>query len=347
MSKKFTAPTIRAGILTGIVLELRNQGASVDRLLRKHLGYAGGFADPQEQIPLAKFVSFLEDAALATKDPLLGAKLGARASMEDLGAIGLMLLASTDLQVALRQLCTFFSVLQGATRVELNVRGGTADYSYQIVDPAIWPRRQDAELTLAATCSAIRALLGASWSPVEVHFEHDSTGDDVQHINSALVQIFRAPVFFCQPVNRLILDPKDLIKPVASRGDGMAPHLERYLKEMMRTEETTHDSCVSQVSRIIADRLGRADLELQSIAREMGVSARTLQRRLALEGTSLRDLVRRHRSHIVDRLLKDRKTKMTVIAHDVGYSDATTFSRAFKSWNGATPRDHRDAQVRR
>jgi len=347
MTKQLSAPTIRANVLACIVLELRNQGAAVDRLLRKHVGYAGGFADPYEQIPLARFVSFLEDAAHDLGDPLLGAKLGARSRMEDLGPIGLMFLASANLQIALGQLKKFFSVLQGATRVELDAGCAMPEYSYQILGPTIWPRRQDAELTLSATCSAIRSLLGERWSPVEVHFEHDRAPHDTREIDSTLFEIFRAPILFSQPANRLILDPEDLVRPAASRGEGMAPYLEQHLKDLMRTEETTFDSCAFQVSHIISKRLGRADLEVPSIAEEIGLSPRTLQRRLAEEGTSLRELVRRHRAHIVDRLLKDRKTKMTVIAHDVGYSDATTFSRAFKSWSGETPRDHRVARVRR
>jgi AraC-like DNA-binding protein len=347
MNKQLSAPTIRANVLAGIVLELRNQGAAVDRLLRKHVGYAGGFADPYEQIPLRRFVSFLEDAAQAVGDPLLGAKLGARSRMEDLGPIGLMFLASANLQIALEQLRKFFPMLQGATRVELDARCSMPEYSYQILDPTIRPRRQDAELTLTATCSAIRSLMGERWSPVEVHFEHERSHHGTREISSALVGIFRAPVLFGQPTNRLILDPGDLMRPAASRDEAMAPYLERYLKDLMRTEESTYDSCASQVSHIISTRLGRANLEVHSIADAIGLSARTLQRRLAEEGTSLRELVRRHRSHIVDRLLKDRKTKMTVIAHDVGYSDATTFSRAFKSWSGETPRDHRVARVRR
>ena len=115
----------------------------------------------------------------------------------------------------------------------------------------------------------------------------------------------------------------------------------------MRTEEITLDSCASQVSHVISKRLGRSTLDVQTIAAEIGLSPRTLQRRLAEEGTSIRDLVRRHRSQVVERLLTDSKAKMTVIAHDVGYSDATTFSRAFKSWRGESPRDHRIARVRR
>jgi AraC-like DNA-binding protein len=202
-------------------------------------------------------------------------------------------------------------------------------------------------LTLSAICSAIRSMLGKHWRPVAVHFEHDRASRDTAEIDAALFEIFHAPVLYGESANRLVLDPQDLVRPVAACGEGMAPHLERHLKDLMRTEETTFDSCASQVSHIISNRLGRSGIEVQSIAGVMGLSPRTLQRRLAEEGTSLRDLVRRHRSHMVDRLLKDRKTKMTCIAHDVGYSDAATFSRAFKSWSGKTPRDHRVERVRR
>ncbi len=347
MTMQSRPATISACALANIVLELRRQGSAVDRLLRKHVGYAGGFADPHEQIPLAQFVDFLEATALDLKDPFLGAKLGARLRIEDLGLIGLIFLASTSLQTALDHLRKFFPVLQGATHVELDACGAMPAYVYQILEPAIWPRRQDAELTLSATCSAIRSLLGESWSPVAVHFEHDDSRRGTREGDDPLVGIFRAPILFKQTANRLILDPQDMVSPVASRGEGMLPHLERHLKDLMRAAETSFDSCASQVSRIISNRLGQADLEVHSIAAEIGLSSRTLQRRLAEEGTSLRDLVRRHRSHMVDRLLKDPKTKMTVIAHDVGYADATTFSRAFKSWSGATPREHRVARIRR
>lgn len=347
MTKQPSAPTIRANVLAGIVRELRSQGASVDRVLRKHVGKADGFADPYEQIPLARFVGFLEDVAQALGDPLLGAKLGARSLPEDLGPIGLMFLASANLRVALGHLSTFFPVWQSGTRIELDVRSDMPEYSYKILDSAIWPRRQDAELTLAATCSAIRALLGARWRPIEVHCEHDRPPGYTREAESALCRIFRAPVKFGQTTNRLILETEDLSRPVSPRGVGMVPYLERHLRDLMRAEESSFNTCAAKVSHIISKRLGRKDLDVQSIAAEIGLSPRTLQRHLAQEGTSFRDLIQRHRSQVVDRLLMDRKTKMTVIAHDMGYSDATTFSRAFKNWRGESPRDHRVTRARR
>jgi AraC-like DNA-binding protein len=122
--------------------------------------------------------------------------------------------------------------------------------------------------------------------------------------------------------------------------------MERHLMDLMRAE-LTFDSCSAQVSHIIGKRMGRSVLDVHSIAEEIGMSPRTLQRRLAEEGTSLRRLVQQHRSHVVDRLLQDRAATITSIAHDVGYSDGTTFSRAFKSWRGQSPRDHRQGRDRR
>jgi len=103
MTKQISAPTIRANVLAGIVLELRNQGTAVDRLFAKTRGLCGGFSDPMSRFPW-------RDSSVSWKTrrvrwgPLLGAKLGARSRMEDLGPIGLMFLASANLQIALCQL---------------------------------------------------------------------------------------------------------------------------------------------------------------------------------------------------------------------------------------------------
>lgn len=335
------SPTIRANILASIAEELRTRRMPVDRLLRKHIGDAVLLRDPYEQIPLARFVAFLEEAADASGDPLLGAKLGDQQKPEEFGPIGLMFLASPNLRVAMTRLSAFYSVWQGGTRLELDVRCELPECIYQILDPSIWPRRQDAELSLASICANIRALLGPRWRPIEVHLEHERPVGQARLIDVALERVFRAPVLFGRPLNRIILDPRDLKRPVAARGAAIVPYLERHLMDLMRAEQTSFHSFAAQVSHIISKRLGRGSLDMHTIALEVGLSARTLQRRLAAEGTSLRDLVRQHRSRAVDRLLKDGRTKMTVIAHDMGYADAATFSRAFKRWRGESPRDLR------
>jgi AraC-like DNA-binding protein len=337
MIRRTPAATIRANVLADIVKDLRRQGAPVEALLDRQNIRLTDLADPYAQILMMRFVSFMEEAALVMGDASLGAKVGTRLQPQELGPIGLIFLAAPNLQAALTQLVAFYPVLQGGTHVELDVGATHPAFIYRIVDPAIWPRRQDAELTLSALCSMIRRLLGPRWHPLTVHFEH---GGASALSARSLEQIFRAPVMLGQGVNQLLIDRQDLVRPVSRQGVELVPYMERHLMDLLRTVPVAV-SCAAQVSYIIGKRLGHDVLDVRSIAQEIGLSARTLQRRLAEEGTSLRRLVQQHRSQVVDRLLLERAATITSIAHDVGYSDSTTFSRAFKSWRGRSPRHHR------
>ena len=115
------------------------------------------------------------------------------------GRLGFIFQASANLRQALLQLSAYVSVWQSATRVELIAGDTTADYIYQIADPSLRPRRQDAEYSMASICSLIRNFLGDQWAPMEVHFEHAGPPGN----RRAYTQALHAPVFFGQNINRL------------------------------------------------------------------------------------------------------------------------------------------------
>ena len=90
----------------------------------------------------------------------------------------------------------------------------TADYIYQIDDPALRPRRQDAEYSISSICSLIRNFLGDKWAPLEIHFEHAHPGAD-HRAARAYAQAFHAPVFFGQNLNRLVIRHRTCAVPVS------------------------------------------------------------------------------------------------------------------------------------
>jgi len=90
-------------------------------------------------------------------------------------------------------------------RVELIAGDTTADYIYQIADPSLRPRRQDAEYSMASICSLIRNFLGDQWAPWK--FTSNTLGHPQPE---SLHQALHAPVFFGQNVNRLIMRAGDL-----------------------------------------------------------------------------------------------------------------------------------------
>jgi AraC-like DNA-binding protein len=287
--------------------------------------------DPYQLIPLAKYVALFERAAQLLEDPCLGLKLGHAFRPDLLGPLGFLFQASIHLRQALQQLTSWLSVWQSATRVELISGDTTADYIYQIGDASIRPRRQDAEYSLAALCSLIRNFLGCQWSPLEVHFEHSS------HMRRAYEHSFHAPVFFGQNINRIVLRAGDLNRAGIASDRSMMPFMERHLHDLAE-ESREPETLASQVNYLIARRMGAGPLSVSAVAQELGLSARSFQRRLAEERTSFRNLVRDQRRTLAESLMRDRSATVTDVAHTCGYSETAVLSRAFKVWTGASPR---------
>ena len=321
-------PMIRANLLEPILDALH--GHDTAALLRDYV-LPQTPIDPYQLIPLAKYVALFEHAAQLLEDPCLGLKLGHAFRPDLLGPLGFLFQASINLRQALQQLTSWLSVWQSATRVELISGDTTADYIYQIGDASIRPRRQDAEYSLAALCSLIRNFLGCQWSPLEVHFEHSS------HMRRAYEHSFHAPVFFGQNVNRIVLRAGDLNRAGIASDRSMMPFMERHLHDLAE-ESREPETLASQVNYLIARRMGAGPLTVSAVAQELGLSARSFQRRLAEERTSFRNLVRDQRRTLVESLMKDRSATVTDVAHTCGYSETAVLSRAFKVWTGASPR---------
>ena len=338
MTRGEDQPTIRANLLASLAAELIRRGADADSLLATHIEGRTLGRDPYQETPLHAYVALFEAAAEAVGDPLLGARMGARFQPEELGPLGVVFVAAPSLRAALGRLVFFLRAWQGGTSAALEVGRDGAEWSYRIDDDSLWPRRQDAEFTLSATCGFIRALLGAGWAPVEVHFEHARPSD--RGVQRALEAVFRCPVVFDQGLNRIVIDGRDLDRPAHSARQALAPYLEQHLRDLMGPTSRSR-RCTEQVSRVIAQRMGRKPTDVASLALELGLSRRTLQRRLKQEGNTLRELIRSHRLKLAEPALERGGEPIGSIASQVGYADPTVFSRAFRSWRGSSPRAHR------
>ena len=327
-------PMIRANLLAPILEALSAQGHDTAPLLRQHALPCVHPIDPYQLVPLAKYVALFEHAALLLNEPFLGLKLGQTFKPELLGPLGFIFQASVNLCEALHQLSSYVTVWQSGTHMTLVPGKNTAGYLYQIDDPSLRPRRQDAEYSLSSICSLIRNLLGDTWSPLEVHFEHQASG----HISArAYAQAFHAPVFFGQNVNRIVMRRTDLTRAGRANDRSMLPFMERHLHDLAK-ESREPESFSTQVTHLIARRIGLGPLTLPAIAAELGLPPRSFQRRLSEERTSFRSLVRDQRRSMAEALMKT--TTVTAVAHTVGYAETAVLSRAFKLWTGASPKNY-------
>lgn len=143
--------------------------------------------------------------------------------------------------------------------------------------------------------------------------------------------------------NRLILNRDDLSRPFVSYNEELleilTPALERTLDE--RQSQLTMSA---KVKWILSRCLSRGRIDIQTVAFELGMSDRTLQRRLTNEGASFKQLLTQTRHEQALTYLADPSLEIKEVAFLVGYEDQNSFYRAFRSWEGETPANWRVAQ---
>ena len=324
-------PMIRSSVVNQVITAIldRPHGAA---LLRRKYDIHATPTDPYERIALARYLELFEDAALLAEDPLLGARLGNDLPPgEMLGPIGLLVLTSPCLRAGLENMTKYIKTWQDATEISLHDHDETTTWSYRITDDSLWHRRQDAEFTIAFTCMMARTYFGPRWKPMEVHFEYPRPRDW-----KTLQNILRAPLWFEQPYNAIVFERADLDRPVKHNNAGFAPYLRRHAEDMLAATEQP-DNLTEQIHEIIARDLGHMPVNLNSIAHHLKIPARSLQRYLAQEGTSVREILRDVKHSHARSLLTKNQRQATNIAQAVGYTDPSAFWRAFRSWEGVSP----------
>jgi len=301
-------------------------------ILAKHGLRLDQLSDPYELVSLLGFLSILEDAALLAKDPVLGARLGLTLSPGDLGPAGLLMMQSATIRQGLTRYAESISALQSATDMHLVETEDQLEFIYQVkIDrPFRWP--QDAEISLSSTCHLIRTCFDPNWKPLEVHFQHGySPRPDL------LKKLFQAPVLFGQSTNRLVFSKEKVDQKYRNEDAPLIDVVRRHLSDLI-LENKQESRCLSdRVREILSIKLGRRSCKLTTVAIELGMTPRTLQRSLHSEGMSFSGILKEHREEVIKAHLECSKLSLAEVAWSLGYSDGTVLWRAYKQWTGTAP----------
>lgn len=319
--------------MASVLDHLAGRGVSVQPLLSMHGFNHDMLKDPYAYLSMKEYIGFMESAAELSGDPHIGARIGADVRAGDLGAIGIMLSLSRSIYVGLDRMTRSAAALQTGTKLTFLPDDENSLMTYQIEDHSIWPRRQDAEFSLVATVQVVRDNFSQRWSPYCVHFEHTAPEDD-----KFLRQYFGCPISYGQATNRLIMDRETLLDMYRVEDTALVTLLEHHIDDLIQTAPD-HSTLSDAVRSIISSSLGLRAITVERMADTLGISPRNLQRRLAEESTSLRDLLDDTRRDRAITLLSDGKASVGEIATALGYADGTAFWRAHKRWSNLTPRE--------
>lgn len=160
-------------------------------------------------------------------------------------------------------------------------------------------------------------------------------------ITPAHQAFFDCPIRCNAAANRLLLRSVDLDQPFPGHNPELLDMLTPALAASLRELEA-HNSIREQVKLILKRNLASGKPELADIARDLGMSERTLQRRITDEGATFRELLMEARQELGRLLLSDPASVIDEVACLLGYQDTSSFYRAFREWEGVTPNRWRE-----
>jgi AraC-like DNA-binding protein len=312
-------------------------GEDMDRLLLGGGLDRARLADPEGRLPLAAVETMLQAAA---GDPLLALRLSAEVRPATLGALGLIFQACGTVADVLETAARFSGLLSNIGHTSLAHAPGRVELRWECLAGSDAFRAFAADYVLGSFAAIARLLLpGIERQVLAVEVPHPAPphGEQVK----AWFDAFGAPVHFDRPHAALALAAGALSMRLPHGDALLRDVLERHAHDALarrRTQTTLAGDAQRLLGALLRDGLPGRD----AVAAQLGMSGRSLHRRLQEEGTSFRELLDQARLALArERLAGD--DSLADIAGQLGFSSPQVFQRWFRQQTGTTPGECRRA----
>jgi AraC-like DNA-binding protein len=327
-------PMISVAAATGLLDAIAAACGDPDQVLSTvHLDRAV-FAQTDGFMPAAVFAEILSEAARASEDDCFGLHFGERFDPKNIGPLVYVALNSPTIGAGIQNVERYLHVYDSSAKWSFALEGDRGFIRF-VLSVDVKDLRQSNEHGMAIILNTLRMMLGSQWAPLEVQFAHAAPERITEHH-----RIFRAPVVFGSDANALVID-KSLMEARVPAADGkLYPIVKRYLDRALK-EIPREDDLLTAVRKAIAESMREGDPTLARVAKRMGLSPRTLERRLEERGARFKKLMDDTRRRFAINYLADREHTITQVAFLLGYSEVSALNRAFKRWTGSTPLEYR------
>ena len=295
-----------------------------------------GLSDPDGRVPVNQIWNLWQVLIEKSRDIDLGLHIGSTLRIREFGLAGYAAYYSTSLGEALERIARYsrivneivvFDLIEGADQVKLvsdNV-------------PRFDAMRHPIDIRMAWTLMAVREIAGEDINPIEVDLPYTRPANIAEHKRH-----FRTQIEFGRPAATLVFRKEDLDRPVKS-GDGTLSHYLDQLADEVLGSLSKGATFADRLRSAIWTDLSTGKTSVQRIAKRLGISPRSLQRNLAEEGTTFSTELDALREEMARTLLRDRHHAVCEVAFLLGYSEPSSFFRAFRRWESVSPVEYRRA----
>jgi len=325
---------MRSGVLVGAGRLIGELGGDAAEGCRRSGVPPAVLEDRDMPVPAGSVVAFLAQAATSCDCPTFGLRLAGRQDLSVLGPLWLLMRSASTVAQLIADLARYYVIhTRGSGIGTIPADDGSLFVTYQLARQLPVDDRQVVELGLALFCNEIRHHAPPGWEPASVQFCHRAPSDLRLHR-----RFFGPALSFDQDRNAVRIQADVLARPLAAADE----RSRRMLSAVLEGRQVrTPAAALSRIEGTIRAMLPFSDCTLGDVARTIATSPRTLQRQLAESGTTFQKLRDQVRADLALKYLRQSTLRFAEISEILGFAEPSVFSRSFRRWHGATPRDAR------
>ncbi len=325
---------LQATVIRDILYAATSYGEAYDTL-REMAGFTPEeISDSSQMVEWEKAAALNDMLADITGNEQIGLVLGMDIGIGMTGMVGFLMQASKNIEEALNVYCLHGYLVCPMIAFRYKKEG---DFSViELHQNAMWkstyPRnaRIAIDFTLGCLVNYMKVLTGRYIYPRAVELEFPKIAVD------KYTEILHCQVSFSAPLHRIVYDAKDMEAPILSSDISLFETFSDILGQ--RKTLPLQSNCRDAVKNLLLMQFKGQIPTIEEVAEELGITVRTLQRKLSEEQTSFRSIAAEVRKELALHLMKNPKTSITEVAGVLGYGDLPAFRRAFKTWTQTTPK---------
>lgn len=320
-STRSSIPTVSARI--GALILQRASGLGMDPgQLMSGTGFDPAWLDDAEaRMPLAVEDRLWTRAVELTRKPSFGLLAASQIRPGEFDVLDYAVRTAPDLRTALQRLARYNRLLHDLASFEIIPLGEVTRIEHRFEAVGMQPCPPAAEFTLASLVVVASQLGGEPVPAQAVEFRHAARNE---------VDSYRR-------IFGVVLASELLDRPVPAADPALSRIVTAHAEQLLAACDRQPENLAMQVRRQLAEGMVHGMISLRTVAGQLNLSERSLQRRLASQGTSFADLVDEVRRELARRYMADERLALGEVAYLLGFSDPSAFHRAFKRWTGTTP----------
>lgn len=293
---------------------------------------------PGTFVTARQFAAFIEEAARIAGEDFYGLDVGRRYDVRASGIVAYVSLACATVRESLRNACRFGTISDTSADYALNEKAGEAFFRLETRSPQIRMSRHATEFKVAMVLEACRVWVGPALRPKEAHLSVTRSGS-LREAERRLGCTAR----YGMEATGLVFAATQLDLAPRMSDPYLLDLLERVATECFAKRPPVPDAFRIRVERLLLDALPKGTPTAGQVANALGISERTLARRLGAEGAPFGQVLDDLRRDMALGYLDDPGISLSQVAYLLGYGDQSAFSNAFRRWTGRSPSQFRAA----